>query len=134
MLSADNQNLTVWVETSTICECVDTYFVERPWTVGHVEPLDLTDNDPATREHLLPVNFLDYFSGECLNAQLVNGQVFHGWNIKAFASSDLTIEKCFDLCQLKKYAGLGMGRHCICGDEIFISDILSERLVESWII
>ena len=95
--------------------------------------MDLSDDDPATREHLLPVNVVDYFSGECLNRQWVNGQLANTWLTEAFETNDLTIEKCLDLCKLKKYAGLGSGHNCYCGDEIFNSDILSDSWVELWI-
>ena len=65
------------------------------------------------------------FSGECLQNSIVDG-VSILKNLRLRDQNDLTIEKCLDACKYEKYAGIGQGMHCNCGDEFATIDILPE--------
>ena len=66
-----------------------------------------------------------YYTGECLKSQWEGDRLSPGWDQRV--DDDLTVEKCLDLCNSKKYAGLGNGRRCYCGDELRYSIILPDR-------
>ena len=62
-------------------------------------------------------------TGQCLQNYdgaeiLINQRIVNG--------KDLTIEKCLETCKFEKYAGLGNGGNCFCGDELHRKTILPE--------
>ena len=69
-----------------------------------------------------------FYAGECLKSQWEGDQLSPGW--VQSVDDDLTVEKCLNLCKLKKYAGLGNGRRCYCGDQLRYSNILPDSWVE----
>ena len=121
VLTFNNQIMTVTSQGG----CALTYFVEP--SVGEI---DLSDGgDSATGDHLLSVNFWNEdiaLNGICLQnkAQSEGGWILENWRIKQV--NDLTIETCFEACKYEKYAGLGAGQNCFCGDELRFVDVLSD--------
>ena len=72
----------------------------------------------------IPGSPLQFF-GECLQNSIVDGASILK-NLQLRDQNDLTIEKCLDACKYEKYAGIGQGMHCNCGDEFATIDILPE--------
>ena len=87
------------------------------------------DDHPVIGEHLLPVGFVDEdedINGQCWNAiEQAGGTVLKNWRIFQ-NKNDFTIETCLEACKYEKYAGLGSGQNCFCGDQFSAIDVLSE--------
>ena len=66
------------------------------------------------------------FSGQCLKDYVDSNGESILKNKRLDKAQDLTIEKCLDVCKFEKYAGLGSGHNCFCGDELSRIDILAD--------
>ena len=88
------------------------------------------DDHPVIGEHLLPVSFVDEnedINGQCWNgiADSTEWRILKNHRIVQ-NKNDFTIEMCLEACKYEKYAGLGSGQNCFCGDEFTAIDVLHE--------